>query len=86
MKPSILFIVPAEYEALKEKGVDSMILERDEDGFFGKVITLHPCCSKTRSISLNECHEIYEVGFDLIPGSKHWRLLMYAQYPAHFLG
>jgi len=84
MKPSILFIVPAEYEALKEKGVDSMILERDEDGFFGKVITLHPCCSKTRSISLNECHEIYEVGFDLIPGSEHWRLLMYAQYPAHF--
>ena len=61
-----------------------MILERDEDGFFCKVITLHPCCSKTRSISLNEFHEIYEVGFDLIPGSEHGRLLMYVQYPAHF--
>jgi glycosyltransferase involved in cell wall biosynthesis len=84
MKPSILFIVPDEYETLKKKGVDSMILERDEDGFFGKVITLHPCCSKTRSISLNKSHEIYEVGFDLIPESEHWRLLMYAQYPAHF--
>tara|TARA_Y100001960_G_C13895202_1_gene458071 strand:+ start:276 stop:425 length:150 start_codon:yes stop_codon:yes gene_type:complete len=41
MKPSILFIVPATYEALKNKGVENLILERDENGFFEKVITLH---------------------------------------------
>jgi len=84
MKPSILFIVPATHEALKAKGVDHMIFERDEGGFFGKVITVHPFCPKTQSIILNDCHEIYEVGFDLIPGSKRFRFLKYIQYPIHF--
>ena len=84
MKPSILFIVPATYEALKTKGVDHMIFERDEGGFFGKVIMLHPFCPKTQSIVLNDCHEIYEVGFDLIPYSKRFRFLKCLQYPIHF--
>ena len=39
MKPSILFIVPATYEALKNKGVENTILERDENGFFKKETT-----------------------------------------------
>ena len=84
MKPSILFIVPATYKGLKEKGVENMIFERDEGGFFGKVITVHPFCPKTQSIILNDCHEIYEVGFDLIPSSKRFRFLKYIQYPIHF--
>jgi glycosyltransferase involved in cell wall biosynthesis len=85
MKPSILFIVPTTYEALKKKGVENMIFERDEGGFFGKVITVHPFCPTTQSIVLNDCHEIYEVGFDLIPGSQRFRFLRYIQYPIHFL-
>jgi glycosyltransferase involved in cell wall biosynthesis len=84
MKPSILFIVPAEYEALKIKGVEGMVLERDEGGYFGKVITIHPVCSKTRSIILNKVHEIYEVGLDLIPGSARLKFLKYLQCPIHF--
>ena len=84
MKPSILFIVPATYEALKTKGIDHMIFERDEGGFFGKVIVVHPFCPKTQSIILNDCHEIYEVGFDLIPYSKRFRFLKCLQYPIHF--
>lgn len=84
IKPSILFIVPANYEELKAKGVENMILERDEGGFFGKVITVHPFCDKTRSIVLNGTHEIHEVGFDLIPGSERLRLLKYVQAPLHF--
>jgi glycosyltransferase involved in cell wall biosynthesis len=84
MKPCILYIVPATYEALITKGVDHMIFERDEGGFFGKVITVHPFCPKTQAISLNKCHEVIEVGFDLIPGTMHWRFLLHLQAPIHF--
>jgi glycosyltransferase involved in cell wall biosynthesis len=84
MKPSILFIVPTTYEGLRKKGVENMIFERDEVGFFGKVITVHPFCSKTQSIVLNDCHEVYEVGFDLIPDSERFRFLRFIQYPIHF--
>lgn len=84
MKPSILFIVPANYDELKAKGVESMIYERDEGGFFGKVITVHPFSPITRSIMLNETHEIHEIGFDLIPGAERFRALKYLQAPLHF--
>jgi len=84
VKPSILYIVPATYEALKTKGVDHMLYEREEDGFFGKVITVHPFCPKTQTIILNRCHEIVEVGFDLIPGLGHYRFILYLQSPIHF--
>ena len=84
MKPSILFIVPATYEALKIKGVENTILERDENGFFEKVITIHPFSNKTCYLQLNDCHEIYEIGFDLLPGGKNNRLFYYLQLPIHF--
>lgn len=84
MKPAILFIVPADYDSLKAKGVEKMILERDEGGFFGKVITVHPFCQKTRSIVLSDCHEVREIGFDWLPGAGHNRLLKYLQLPVHF--
>jgi hypothetical protein len=84
MKPSILFIVPTTYKALKEKGVENMILERDKNGFFDKVITLHPFSNKTHSIKLNDCFEIYEIGFDLLPGGLENRLILYLQIPLHF--
>jgi len=84
MKPSILFIVPAYYDELKAKGVENMIFERDEGGFFDKVITVHPFSNKTRAIIHNQTHEIHEIGFDLIPGSDRFRLLKYFQAPIHF--
>ncbi|MEK9628585.1 MAG: glycosyltransferase family 4 protein [Nitrospinota bacterium] len=84
MKPSILFIVPANYEELKEKGVVHMILERDENGFFEKVITLHPFSDKTYSLKLNDRHEVHEIGFDLFPSGRKTRLALYLQLPLHF--
>lgn len=62
MKPRILFLVPAEYDALRKKGVDRMILERDEEGFFGRVVTVHPLAAGRRVIDLNPVHRIYELG------------------------
>ena len=61
---SILFIVPTDYASLLEKGVASMILERDEGGFFKRVISVHPYATKTQSISLNETHQLIEFGPD----------------------
>lgn len=80
----ILFIVPAEYEALKAKGVHEMILERDEGGFFEKVITVHPFCRTTRVIHLNERFDIYEIGFDLFPFFRDSRWGKLLQAPVHF--
>jgi glycosyltransferase involved in cell wall biosynthesis len=61
---SILFIVPSDYSSLLEKGVVSMILERDEGGFFKKVFNVHPYASKTQTLDLNEIHQLIELGPD----------------------
>jgi glycosyltransferase involved in cell wall biosynthesis len=60
LKPRILFLVPSDYEALRRKGVDGGVLERDEGGFFERVITLHPLASQARVMDLNEVHRIHE--------------------------
>jgi glycosyltransferase involved in cell wall biosynthesis len=61
-KFSILFIVPSDYGSLLEKGVASMILERDEGGFFKRVFTVHPYATKTQNVNLNETHQLIEFG------------------------
>jgi glycosyltransferase involved in cell wall biosynthesis len=62
--PSILFIVSSDYDSLLKKGVASMILERDEGGFFEKVFNFHPYGSKTQTLNLNETHRLIELGPD----------------------
>lgn len=62
MRPRILFLVPAEYDALRNKGVDRMIQERDEGGYFERVVTVHPLAPKRRVIEINGAHRIYELG------------------------
>jgi glycosyltransferase involved in cell wall biosynthesis len=70
LKPRILFLVPAELDALRKKGVDRMILERDENGFFERVVTVHPLTPTARTVDLNATHRVYELGASLLP----WRL------------
>ncbi len=85
MARRILFIVPADYDSLKKKGVADMILERDENGFFEKVITVHPFVKKSKVIRLNNIHTIYEIGYDL-PGSNFLtKILTRLLLPAHTL-
>lgn len=72
MKPRILFLVPAELDALRKKGVERMILERDEGGFFERVVTVHPLAPIARTIDLNETHRVYELGGSLSP-FRLWR-------------
>lgn len=59
-KPRILFLVPEDYAALDAKGIAHMILERDEQGFFEKVITVHPLANKKMILELNDRHMLYE--------------------------
>lgn len=80
-----MFIVPTDYESLVAKGVDHMILERDEEGFFEKVITVHPITKKTQTIKISEKHIIYEIGLDIIPNSYKYKIYRYLQVPLHFL-
>ncbi len=77
--PRILFLVPESYAALKQKGVSDMILDRDENGFFEKVFTIHPLSYKNQQWQMNERHVIQE--FDLrncfYPNKKGFLLFLF---------
>ncbi len=81
MKPRILFLAFADYSWLEEKGVASKIMERDEGGFFEKVISVHPASLTTRTIKLNDVHAVYDYGLDMLPEAKKYRWMLYLQAP-----
>lgn len=56
-----IFVVPADLTSLREKGVDAMILDRDEDGFFELVITVHPFADQERVVELSPHHTVVEL-------------------------
>ncbi len=56
-----MFVVPADLTSLREKGVDAMILDRDEDGFFDLVITVHPFADQERVVELSPRHTVVEL-------------------------
>lgn len=62
LKPRILFLVPSDYDSLERKGVLHMIYDRDEQGFFERVVTIHPLAFKDHVINLSPVHVIYEFG------------------------
>lgn len=57
-----LFLVPATIEALVEKGVTEMILERDEGGFFKHVHTTHFPTPRSQQWRLSSRHTVVEIG------------------------
>lgn len=81
MSRAILFFVPANLDALSKKGVLSMVNEREEFGYFTKVITIHPFSNKTQTYIASNCHKIYEIGFDKYKVSDKFK---YIFYPIHF--
>lgn len=83
--PRILFIVPADYDALTIKGVESMIYERDEGGFFQRVVTVHPIATKTRILELGGAHAIYELGFDIFGKMGRYRYGRLLVSPFHLI-
>lgn len=65
MKPRILFLVPSDYESLERKGVLHMIYDRDEQGFFERVVTIHPLAVREQVINISPVHVIYEFGLGI---------------------
>ncbi len=84
-RPRILYIVPADYEALKTKGVDRMIFERDEGGYFERVVTVHPTATQTRVIPFNQVFVLHEVGMEMLGKPIRNRLLLFLFTPFHLL-
>ncbi|MDD5343453.1 MAG: glycosyltransferase family 4 protein [Smithella sp.] len=85
MKPRILFFASASYETLVEKGVSQNLLDREENGFFEKVINIHPIAKKTQTIKLSNISTVIDIGLDFFPGSEKIKLLKYLQIPIHFV-
>lgn len=83
--PRILFIVPVDYDALVAKGVKDMIFERDEDGFFERVVTVHPIADSTRTIMLSDVFVLYEICMNKTCGVMKHRLLRALYAPIHLL-
>ena len=84
-KPRIMFLVSAEYDSLVEKDVLHMVTERDEGGFFSRVVTVHPFAHHTRKISINDTHTINEISVRDFPGAKDYRLFRFLWAPLHII-
>ena len=81
--PTLLFIGSSDWDSLVAKGVEKMMNERLEGGFFGQVISVHPLARKSRTIELAANHKLVEFGFDALPGGPRWRLLRILYAPIY---
>lgn len=53
-------IVPDSLDALRNKGVESHILQRDLGGYWDKVYTIHPFCKRDEVFELSDKHTVLE--------------------------
>jgi glycosyltransferase involved in cell wall biosynthesis len=76
-----MFVASSDFDSLIAKGVASKLAERDEGGFFTNVVSIHPFAKKTRVIEISKQHQLYEFGFDQIPGCSRFRSLRLSLSP-----
>jgi glycosyltransferase involved in cell wall biosynthesis len=81
----LLFVSSSDYDSLLDKGVEGMLTERSEGGYFQRVISFHPLAHKTRIIPIARGHDLVECGFDMLPGGKYSRLIRYMYGPLYIL-
>ncbi len=72
-KKVLLCLVPANIDELVTKGVVKDILQRDLNGYWDKVITVHPFAHITQVVELNERHVVYEYKYPTL--SMLWSLV-----------
>jgi len=60
MSRNLMCIVPATLVELEKKGVASHIPQRDLDGYWDTVVTVHPFCSHYSMTSFSKRHVVYE--------------------------
>ena len=63
----LLVIVAVDYDSARAKGVDNLLLQYDEGGFFEKVILVSPYMRRDRVIQLSDRHVFVEIGSRLPP-------------------
>lgn len=89
-RPTLLYLVPANLAALEQKGVLNMICERDEKGFFSRVITVHPITPSSRTMDLNDVHRVIDIGLppwlSFCERSKFFRYLFSPFFLPYILG
>lgn len=68
----LLLVAPTEYDASVAKGVDSLLLDFDERGFFEKVVMVFPFTRHNRIVSPARTLDIHEFG---VRGPSLWRQL-----------
>jgi glycosyltransferase involved in cell wall biosynthesis len=83
MKPRALFLVPSDYEDLCKKGVAPLITERDENGFFEKVVTVHPAARRDQLLDLTPDQRLYEIREYFLPFSRGLKALRYLHHLFH---
>lgn len=71
-------LVAVDYDSAKAKGVENLLLQHDEDGFFERVILISPYMRRDRTIAMSPRHEFREYG----TGAGAWRRLL---APVHFV-
>lgn len=78
VRPRIMFISLSDYDDLLVKGVSATLEERSEDGYFERVVSVHPLARRTRVVNIASNHQLIELGWDWLPGgeiSKFLRLI-----------
>ena len=84
-KRGALFIAPTDFERLRLKGTHTMIQERDESGFFDRIVTFHPMNGAWKTHRLNPTNTVYEFGQSFVPGPGAWKFFRLLQVPLHLL-
>jgi glycosyltransferase involved in cell wall biosynthesis len=57
-----MVIFAGDYDSSRRKGVESLFLQFDEEGFFEKVIFISPLLRDDRRVLLDDRHELHEFG------------------------
>jgi len=83
--PRILFLVPSDYSQLADKGVEFLMADREEGGFFDRVITVHPWAGRTQVIDLSPVHRLYEIKEYFLPLCDRIKILRYPHHLFHFV-
>lgn len=85
MKHRIMFITWGDYNWGVQKGVVERIKERDENGFFERVVNVYIGAETSKVVHLDDISVIHDFGLDLIPGSAGKRWLQILQSPLYFI-
>ena len=84
-KPTLMFVASSDFDSIKSKGVEGMIAERSEGGYFGNIISIHPLARKSRVIEIGKNHRLFEFGFDFFPFGSNSKLLRLFYSPGYVI-